>query len=60
VKILLSNITTDMDALNKVIQVTDMSQEVLEKCQGLLKKQASGLNILRTLASQVVTRNHLL
>ena len=33
-----------------------MNQGVLGKCQGLLKKQASGLNILRTLASHVVTR----
>jgi len=57
VKILLSNITAEMDALNEVIQVTDVNQEVLGKCQGLLKKQASGLNILRTLASHVVTRN---
>jgi len=57
VKILLSNITTEMDALNEVIQVTDMNQEVLGKCQELLKKQASGLNILRTLASHVVTKN---
>merc|ERR1719430_373026 len=51
VKILLSNITTEMDALKELIQVTDVNKEVLGKCQGLLKKQASGLNILRTLAS---------
>merc|ERR1719391_770865 len=43
VKILLSNITTEMDALNEVIQATDVNQEVLGKCQELLKKQASGL-----------------
>merc|ERR1719430_2663502 len=56
VKKLLSNITTEMDALNKVKQATEENQEVLGKCQGLLRKQSSGLNILRTLASHTVTR----
>jgi len=56
VKILLSNITTEMDALNEVTQATEGNQEVLGKCQELLRKQSSGLNILRTLASHTVTR----
>merc|ERR550519_3315625 len=56
VKILLSNITTEMDALNDVTQATEGNQEVLGKCQELLRKQSSGLNILRTLASHTVTR----
>ena len=56
VKILLSNITQEMVALNEVTQATEGNQEVLGKCQELLRKQSSGLNILRTLASHTVTR----
>merc|ERR1719222_1765202 len=58
VKILLSNITAEMESLNKVIQAAGEKEEVLGKCQELLRKQSSGLNILRrTLTSQAVGRN---
>jgi len=55
VKILLSNITTEMESLNEMTQATEENQEVLGKCQELLRKQSSGLTILRTLASHAVT-----
>ena len=58
IKLLLSNITTEMDSLKKAIQASAKNQEVLGKCQELLRKQSSGLNLLRTLANHAVSRNN--
>merc|ERR1719381_457536 len=59
VKILLSNITAETESLNEAIQAAGENEEVLDKCQQLLRKQSSGLDILRkTLASQAVSRNN--
>merc|ERR1719500_2598561 len=59
VKILLSNITAEMESLNEAIQAAGENQKVLGKCQELMRKQSSGLDILRrTLTSQAVGRNN--
>ena len=58
-KILLSNITREMSTLNEVKQAADENHEVaLGRCQMLLQKQSSGLDLLRTLASYAVSRNN--
>ena len=58
IKTLLSNITTEMDSLKEAMQAARENQEALDKCQGLLRNQSSGINILRTLASHTVSRNN--
>merc|ERR1719391_1781776 len=59
VRILLSNITAEMESLKEAIQAAGENEEVLDKCQQLLRKQSSGLNILRSaLESQAVSRNN--
>merc|ERR1712130_157584 len=58
IRIMLSNITTEMDSLKEAMQAARENQEALDKCQGLLRTQSSGINILRTLASHTVSRNN--
>merc|ERR1711971_840501 len=48
-----------MENLNEAIQAAGENQKVLGKCQELLRKQSSGLDILRrTLTSQAIGRNN--
>merc|ERR1712038_669907 len=41
-----------------IVEAEEGNWEVLEKCQNVLKKQSSSLDLLRTLASERVTRNN--